>query len=50
MSEPSVLAELLREATELHQQGRLDEAERLYSRLLDHDPRQFDALNRRACG
>lgn len=40
--------DLLREATELHQQGRLDEAEVRYSRLLDGHPRHFDALNRLA--
>src|SRR5215471_17086442 len=39
---------MLREATELHQQGRLDEAERLYRQLLDHDRAHFDALHRLA--
>ena len=42
------LSHLLREATDLHQQGRLDEAEVRYSRLLDGDPGHFDALNRLA--
>ena len=46
--EIDALAHVLREATELHQQGRLDEAERLYSRVLEQNPRQFDALNRMA--
>lgn len=42
------MEEVLHEATKLHQQGRLDEAERLYSRLLEDNPRHFDALNRLA--
>ena len=40
--------DLLREATELHQQGRLDEAGDCYRRLLDGHPGNFDALNRLA--
>jgi protein O-GlcNAc transferase len=38
----------LRQATDYHRQGRLDEAERLYGRLLEDDPEHFDALNRLA--
>jgi protein O-GlcNAc transferase len=48
MSTTRELADLLREATELHQQGRLDEAEIHYSRLLAGHPGHFDALNRLA--
>jgi tetratricopeptide (TPR) repeat protein len=42
------LSELLRDATQRHQQGQLDEAERLYRALLTCDPDHFDALNRLA--
>ncbi|MFK3737052.1 tetratricopeptide repeat protein [Massilia sp. TN1-12] len=36
---------LLRQAVQLHQQGRLDAAATLYRRVLDAAPRQFDALH-----
>lgn len=36
---------LLREAVQLHQQGRLDAAATLYRRVLEAAPRQFDALH-----
>jgi protein O-GlcNAc transferase len=48
MSTTRELNDLLCEATELHQQGRLDEAEVRYSRLLDGNSGHFDALNRLA--
>ena len=48
MSTTRELTALLREATELHQQGRLDEAEVCYGRLLEGNPGHFDALNRLA--
>jgi protein O-GlcNAc transferase len=48
MSPTPELKDLLREATELHRQGRLNEAEERYGRLLDGNPRHFDALNRLA--
>jgi predicted TPR repeat methyltransferase len=38
-------AALLAQAVRLHQQGRFDEAQALYRRVLDLDPRQFDALH-----
>jgi len=38
-------AALLQEALALHQRGRLDEAERIYNRVLKLDRRQFDALH-----
>lgn len=37
---------LMREATRLHQAGRLDEAAALYARVLDAEPRHPDALHR----
>ncbi|KQX98443.1 hypothetical protein ASD28_15250 [Massilia sp. Root133] len=36
---------LLGQAVRLHQQGRLEQAQALYRRVLDLDPRQFDALH-----
>ena len=39
------LGEMLRGAVGLHQQGRLAEAEQLYSKVLEVDARQFDALH-----
>jgi predicted O-linked N-acetylglucosamine transferase (SPINDLY family) len=38
----------LRQATDHHRHGRLDEAERLYGRLIEDNPEHFDALNRLA--
>jgi predicted TPR repeat methyltransferase len=38
-------ASLLRQAVQLHQQGRLDAAHALYLRVLEAAPRQFDALH-----
>lgn len=37
--------DLLAQAVRQHQQGRLDAAQALYRRVLDADPRQFDALH-----
>ncbi len=34
----------LTEGVACHQQGRLDDAERLYARVIEHEPRQADAL------
>ena len=48
MVEPTLLDEMLVEATELHQKGDINEAERLYRRLLEQAPGHFDALNRLA--
>jgi protein O-GlcNAc transferase len=42
------LTALLREAAQLHHQGRHDEAESLYRQMLAIDPRHADALNRLA--
>src|SRR5215469_18737001 len=39
------IARALREAVTLQQQGRLREAERIYTRVLKAAPDQFDALN-----
>jgi predicted TPR repeat methyltransferase len=36
---------LLRQAVQLHRQGRFDDARRLYDRVLAANPRQFDALH-----
>jgi len=38
-------SDLLAQAVRQHQQGRLDAAQALYRRVLDADPRQFDALH-----
>ena len=38
-------SDLLGQAVRLHQQGRLDQAQALYRRVLDLNPRQFDALH-----
>ena len=38
-------SDLLGQAVRLHQQGRLEQAQALYRRVLDLDPRQFDALH-----
>lgn len=39
------LGQTLQQALALHQQGRLDEAEKLYTRVLKADRNQFDALH-----
>jgi predicted TPR repeat methyltransferase len=39
------VSDLLGQAVRLHQQGRLDEAQALYRRVLEAAPRQFDALH-----
>ena len=39
------VSDLLGQAVGLHQQGRLEQAQALYRRVLDLDPRQFDALH-----
>src|SRR6266487_3746859 len=39
------LGQMLREAVTLQQQGRLREAEKIYTRVLKAAPNQFDALN-----
>ena len=44
MASPDCSA-LLRQALQLHQQGRLDAAAALYRQVLDGAPRQFDALH-----
>ncbi len=41
----SLLASLLQQAVELHQQGRLEPAQALYRQVLELDPRRFDALH-----
>jgi predicted TPR repeat methyltransferase len=38
-------SDLLGQAVRLHQQGRLEQAQAMYRRVLDLDPRQFDALH-----
>jgi predicted TPR repeat methyltransferase len=38
-------SDLLGQAVRLHQQGRLDQAQALYRRVLEASPRQFDALH-----
>jgi predicted TPR repeat methyltransferase len=38
-------SDLLGQAVRLHQQGRLKQAQSMYRRVLDLDPRQFDALH-----
>jgi two-component system sensor histidine kinase PilS (NtrC family) len=43
----SLLASLLQQAVELHQQGRLEPAQALYRQVLELDPRRFDALHLR---
>jgi tetratricopeptide (TPR) repeat protein len=44
-SRPSNIAQVLQEALALHQQGRLREAEKLYTRALKAAPDNFDALH-----
>jgi len=44
---PSTVAQALAQALQLHRQGRLLEAERLYSEILEVEPDQIDALNNR---
>ena len=44
-SRPSNIAQILQEALGLHQQGRLREAEKLYTRALKAAPDNFDALH-----
>jgi hypothetical protein len=39
------LVQAIEEALALHRQGRLDEAERIYGRVLKSMPDQFDALH-----
>ena len=41
----SETAALLQQAVSLHQQGRLEQAQALYARVLALEPRQFDALH-----
>lgn len=41
----SLLASLLQQAVELHQQGRFEPAQALYRQVLELDPRRFDALH-----
>ena len=44
-SRPSNIAQILQDALSLHQQGRLREAEKLYTRALKTAPDNFDALH-----
>jgi len=44
-SVPASLAQALQQALALHQQGRLDEAEKIYTRILKSAPSHFDALH-----
>jgi tetratricopeptide (TPR) repeat protein len=44
--DPRTIADALKEATELHQAGKLDEAARGYRQILDVDPRNEDTLHR----
>ena len=44
-SRPFNIAQILQDALSLHQQGRLREAEKLYSRVLKAAPDNFDALH-----
>ncbi len=46
--EPTAGDEALGQATELHQQGRLAEAEQAYRQILAREPRHFVALHRLA--
>ena len=46
--EPTATDEALGQATELHQQGRLTEAEQAYRQILAREPRHFVALHRLA--
>lgn len=39
------LLEILNEGLRVHREGRLDDAEKSYLKVLDRDPRNFDALN-----
>ncbi|NYE63680.1 putative TPR repeat methyltransferase [Duganella sp. 1224] len=41
----SLIASLLQQAVELHQQGRLEPAQALYRQVLQLDPQRFDALH-----
>jgi tetratricopeptide (TPR) repeat protein len=43
-SVPASLAQALQHALALHQQGRLDDAEKIYARILKSAPAHFDAL------
>lgn len=44
---PSNVAQTLAQAVQLHRQGRLADAERLYREILEVQPDQIDALNNR---
>jgi tetratricopeptide (TPR) repeat protein len=44
-SVPAPLAQALQQAVALHQQGRLDDAEKIYARILKSAPSHFDALH-----
>lgn len=45
MTDPQALSALLRRALTAHQQGQIDDAERLYQDILIQDPGHFDALH-----